>query len=141
MGDQRVSLVIAGGQWNVVTALVILGSVRTARGMLRPRPRVARLLRPLHGGRGVIVNDWGGCDEAVEMEVVLFKFFWMGSGGRYGALRGVLTVVGFRDGEDSVISALKPIGAIIVLRSVGERWSFLVCCVGGVVSFGGVQAI
>lgn len=45
----------------------------------------------------------------------------------------------FMTGRDSVVLALKPVGAIIVLRSIDERLSLLLCCVGGDVYFGGVQ--
>jgi len=34
---------------------------------------------------------------------------------------------------------MRPIGVSIALKSVGERWGLVVICVGGVVSFGGVQ--
>ena len=34
---------------------------------------------------------------------------------------------------------VKPIGAIIFLRSIGERWSLGVICVDGVVGFGGMK--
>ena len=121
----------------MVAALVIYGATDTTRGMMDPRQRVLRLSRPSRGGRFVMANGWRGCD--VEKEAVFCRVDWVDSGEWYGAVIGVCTLVEFRDGEDSVVSALKSTDSIVVLRRIEERWRLLVCCIGGVVCFGGVQ--
>ena len=52
------------------------------------------------------------------MGLLLGGVVLMGNVGLFGAVWGVLTEVDFRDGEDSVVSVLMLIGAIIILRSV-----------------------
>lgn len=61
------------------------------------------------------------------------------SGGLHGTVRGKRTLVDRRGVDELGVSALKPIGDIVVLKSVGKRWRLLVVCVGGVDGVGGLQ--
>lgn len=115
----------------------ICRNIITVRRVMRLYLRVASISLSLRVGRRVMVNDLGGYD--MEVYAVFCSVGWIMSGGLYRYVRGKRTLVELCYGEDSVVSTLKLIGDMSVLKSVGESRSLLMGCVGYVVYYVGVH--